>query len=75
MAEGPSLLKWRGQWFLYWDAFANKHYSLASSGDLKTWTDRTAELQMPPHPRHGTVFRAPRAAVGWLVKAATDKAP
>jgi hypothetical protein len=66
MAEGPSLLKWKGAWYLYWDAFANKHYSMASSSDLTNWTDRTADLQMPPHPRHGTVFRAPRSAVGWL---------
>jgi len=75
MAEGPSLLKWRGSWYLYWDAFASKHYSLASSTDLKTWTDRTAELQMPPHPRHGTIFHAPRAAVGWLKKAVAEKTP
>lgn len=66
MAEGPSLLKWKGQWFLYWDAFANGHYCLATSTDLETWTDRTAELKLPPHPRHGTVFVAPRSAVAWL---------
>lgn len=66
MAEGPALVKWKGQWLLYWDAFANGHYSLATSTDLVNWTDRTPELQMPPHPRHGTVFVAPRSAVGWL---------
>jgi beta-xylosidase len=54
MAEGPSLLRWKDQWYLYWDAFANGHYCVASSTDLKTWTDRTAELQMPPHPSHGS---------------------
>jgi hypothetical protein len=66
MAEGPTLIQWSGQWFLYWDAFANGHYSLAVSKDLRTWTDRSSDLQMPAHPRHGTVFRAPRSAVGWL---------
>lgn len=68
MAEGPSLFLWNGVWNLYWDAFANGHYSLATSPDLKTWTDRTAELKLPPHPRHGTVFRAPRAVVEKLKK-------
>lgn len=64
MAEGPSLLKWKDTWYLYWDAFANGHYSVAASKDLRTWTDRTDELKMPPnHPRHGTVFRVPRRAV------------
>ena len=66
MAEGPSFLKMNRVWYLYWDAFANGHYSLATSADLQHWTDRTAELQLPPHPRHGTVFRAPRSAVSWL---------
>lgn len=63
MAEGPSLFKWRDTWFLYWDAFANGHYCVATSDNLRDWTDRTAELTMPPHPRHGTVFRAPRPIV------------
>jgi len=71
MAEGPSLLRWQGQWFLYWDAFANGHYSLATSPDLKTWTDRTAELTMPAHPRHGTVFVAPKAAIAPATTGAT----
>ncbi len=68
MAEGPTLLRWKKQWWLYWDAFANGHYSLTVSDDLKTWTDRTAELKLPPHPRHGTVFVAPKSAMGWLTK-------
>lgn len=66
MAEGPSLLKWKGKWFLYWDAFANGHYCLATSTDMEKWTDMTSELKLPPKPRHGTVFVAPRSAVAWL---------
>lgn len=66
-AEGPALMHWRGLWWLYWDAFANGHYCLATSPDLKSWTDRTAELTMPAHPRHGTVFHVPRAAVAHLL--------
>jgi hypothetical protein len=69
MAEGPCLLHWHDQWYLYWDAFANGHYCLATSTDLEHWTDHTEELQMPPQPRHGTMFIAPREAVGWLREA------
>ena len=75
MAEGPSLLRWNKGWFLYWDAFASGHYAMASSPDLKVWTDRTADLEMPPRLRHGTIFRAPRSAVGWLKKSTASKAP
>ena len=67
MAEGPSLLKTKEGWNLYWDSpLKPAGYHMASSTDLKNWSDRTADLQLPPHPRHGTVFRAPRSAVGWL---------
>ncbi len=44
----------------------NDSYGMASSSDLKTWTDHTAELRLPTNVRHGTVFRVPRSAVGWL---------
>lgn len=65
--EGACLLKWNGLWHLYTDAFASRHYSMATSPDLKAWTDRTGDLVMPPdNPRHGTVFRAPRSAVGFF---------
>ena len=74
MAEGPSLVRWKGTWRLYWDAFANGHYGMATSPDLQTWTDRTADLKMPPHPRHGTIFRVPRAAVAALINPASGPA-
>lgn len=73
MTEGPSLLKTKDGWHLYWDSPQKKIYGMASSTDLKTWTDHTAELQLPPHPRHGTVFRAPRSAVGWLQRPAKQR--
>ncbi len=65
-AEGGCLVKTGSAYRLYCDAFANGHYSLAQSTDLKTWTDLTPELDLPKGVRHGTVFTAPRAAVGWL---------
>lgn len=68
MAEGPSLLKWKDAWYLYWDAFANGHYCVATSANLHDWSDRSSDLQMPPHPRHGTVFRAPHSIVAALQK-------
>ena len=66
MCEGPSLLKTKDGWNLYWDSPLIKKYALATSPDLVNWTDHAADLQTPEHPRHGTIFRAPRSAVGWL---------
>jgi hypothetical protein len=68
MVEGGCLVKFGGEYRLYCDAFSNHHYSAAKSGDLKTWTDLTPELNLPKGIRHGTVFVAPQSAVGWLKK-------
>lgn len=66
--EGPCLVRHGGEWLLYMDSSAAGHYSLFTSADLATWTDETASLAMPvSHPRHGSVIRVPRTALGNLV--------
>ncbi len=69
MAEGPSLLKRGGLWWLYWDAPGSKFsYCLATSDDLRHWVDRSPLLQMPADQmRHGTVLAVPKHAVSRLV--------
>lgn len=65
MGEGPSLLKHRGTWFLYWDAPDSRFsYCLATSQDLQAWKNRSGELSLPAvKMRHGTVLVVPEAAV------------
>ncbi len=88
MTEGPTLLKRKGEYVLYWDSplrglnpkalpkdvaalkVPGDSYGMATSTDLVTWRDRTAELSLPRNVRHGTVFPAPRAAVGWFKETA-----
>jgi hypothetical protein len=67
--EGPTLLKVGDEWRLYFDRFRMKsdRFGLATSKDLSHWTDRTSELKAPPEARHGTIFRAPRSAVSFVV--------
>jgi len=67
--EGPTLLKVGGEWRLYFDQFRlrTNRFGLATSKDLVHWTDRTGELKVPPQAMHGTIFRAPRSAVSFVV--------
>lgn len=69
-AEGPSLVKNGDEWLIYWDKYIANDYGLASSPDLTNWTDETGSFQLLDaqgneilHPRHGTVFSAPRSAI------------
>jgi hypothetical protein len=65
MGEGPSLFKRHGEWFLYWDAPGSEFsYCLATSRDLTTWKNRSAEMSLPAKQmRHGTVLIVPAQAV------------
>jgi hypothetical protein len=67
MAEGQSLIRYRNQWWLYWDEPAGSGINLATSPDLKTWT-HCKDLAMPARIHHGTAFFAPRRAVAWLAR-------
>ncbi len=68
MGEGPSLFRRGGQWYLYWDAPGSEFsYCLATSPDLKIWTNRSAEMSLPAKQmRHGTVLVVPKSAVSAL---------
>ncbi len=73
LAEGPSMVRWHDEWLLYWDSYTAGHYSLASSPDLVNWTDQTDQLSFPvDHPRHGTVFAASTASIGWALARLAD---
>lgn len=70
MGEGPSLLKYKNVWHLYWDAPSSKYsYCLATSTDLVHWKNRSAEMSLPTkRMRHGTVLVVPAAAVASALK-------
>jgi hypothetical protein len=63
--EGPTLMKLGDEWRIYFDRYRvrNGRYGLIVSKDLLEWTDRTAELSLPPDAHHGTILLAPRFAV------------
>ncbi len=65
MGEGPTLFRHQGKWHLYWDAPGSEFsYCLATSKDLESWQNRSAELKLPVEQmRHGTVLRVPLSAV------------
>jgi len=55
-AEGPTVIKWKGQWFVYFDKYRDHSYGALISRDLKKWKDISRQLDFPGGARHGTVF-------------------
>ena len=80
--EGPSALK-IGEWyFVYFEAYMQKHYCAMRSRDLQTWEDITEQVQFvapgtPERMKHGSVTAVPRALIERLkaVNEADRKTP
>lgn len=58
-AEGPTALKIKDTWFVYYDKYREGTYGLSVSKDLKKWEDVSARLSVPKGLKHGTAFVVP----------------
>ncbi len=58
-AEGPTCVKFNGQWFMYFDKYVMRQMGLLVSDDLHGWANLTRKLRMPIRMRHGTVINVP----------------
>lgn len=74
--EGPSLVRDVDDsgWLLYADRYYGDSYALASSPDLRTWTNRGDVVVMPSGARHGTILRVPYDEVEALLPTAVEPA-
>lgn len=62
-AEGPSAIRWKDHWYVYFDKYRKHTYGAVRSADMKAWEDISESIVMPEGIRHGTVFRAPRSVL------------
>jgi hypothetical protein len=61
--EGPASVEINGRCIVVFDCYMEGHYGAVESRDLKTWTDITAQLEMPKGARHGAIIRVPGETV------------
>ncbi|WP_313261451.1 glycoside hydrolase family 43 protein [Sphingobacterium sp.] len=59
-AEGPTVAKINGEYYVYFDRYMDNHFGLIKSKDLKTWTDISDQLELPKDLRHGTILKISR---------------
>lgn len=55
-AEGPTVIKIKGNWIVYFDKYTEHKYGAVLSSDLRQWTDISDKVSFPKGTRHGTVF-------------------
>ncbi len=56
-AEGPTLIKLKKEWLMYFDKPLLHQYGAFSSKDLKTWIDVSDKISLPKGLRHGSILK------------------
>jgi len=67
-AEGPSVVKIKDQWIVYFDKYRLHKYGAVMSRDLENWEDISDKVQFPEGARHGTVFEVDKRIVDNLIE-------
>lgn len=68
-AEGPTSVKTREGWIVYFDKYVDKKMGAVTSKDLIRWKDISDRITFPEGTRHGTVFLVnERILTGLLIK-------
>ena len=66
-AEGPTALKIKGRWVVYFDKYTERQYGAVTSENLEDWQDISETVEFPPGARHGTVFEVDKNIVDNLI--------
>ena len=59
-AEGPTTVKIKNKWVVYFDKYRDHKYGAIESTDLSAWSDISDKISLPNGIRHGTIFKISR---------------
>jgi len=66
LTEGPTVVKVKNDWLIYFDAYGQKIYSAYKTSDFKTFKDVTSEVSIPEGHKHGTIIKVKRKVIEGL---------
>jgi len=66
--EGPSVIKLKKEWLIYFDSYQKKIYEAVSTTDFKKFKNVTNTILVPAGHKHGTIVPVKRKTVRQLVK-------
>jgi hypothetical protein len=58
LTEGPAVVQVGNDWLIYYDAYGEKRYAACRTADFKSFTNITAEIDIPAGHKHGTIFKS-----------------
>lgn len=68
LTEGPSVLRLKDEWLIYYDAYQKKTYDAMLTKDFITFKDISQEVKIPPGHKHGTIFTVNKKVLKQLLK-------
>jgi len=66
--EGPSVVKVKDSWLIYYDAYQKKTYDAVSTKDFKSFTDASSLVSIPQGHKHGTIVPVKKKVLQQLLK-------
>jgi hypothetical protein len=66
-AEGPTSIKIKDTWYVYFDKYTEKKMGAVCSKDLINWTDISDKVSFPDGMRHGTVIEVEKKIIERLI--------
>lgn len=65
--EGPSIMKIKDEWIVYFDMYTKNKMGAVSSTDLINWTDISDKINFPVGTRHGSVFKVSESVLDKII--------
>ena len=67
-AEGPTVVKVKDAWVVYFDKYRDHKYGAVASTDLVDWIDVSHKISLPAGIRHGSIFIITKEELAKLLK-------
>jgi hypothetical protein len=71
--EGPSVVKVKDDWLIYYDSYRKKIYELSITRDFISFENSTGKVNIPEGHKHGTIFRVEKKILNDLLKYSDKK--
>lgn len=68
LTEGPTVVKVKNDWLIYFDAYGQKIYSAYKTADFKSFKEVTSQVSIPEGHKHGTIIKVKRKVIEGLKK-------
>ena len=72
LVEGPSAVKVKDEWLIYFDMYGKKAYGAVATRDFKSFQDVTSRVSLPAGHKHGTIVPVKPQVIKRLRKALNE---